>query len=132
MKSKQSDRIKKLRIQNRMTQAELAKKLNVTPQVVSNWERNYSSIDSDHVQAIALIFNVQSDYILGITDELNIKKTHSNNTNENDLIKLLINNPEITDVQILEQFDFRSLSGSVTEEQVKQIISYARYVLSQK
>lgn len=57
-------RIKALRIKNKWTQKEFAHKLNVSSQVVSNWEREYSFPDMDDVVKISNVFNVSIGFIL--------------------------------------------------------------------
>lgn len=65
------NKIRELRKKNGMTQSDLAKKINVTPQVVSNWERNYTTPDINHIQTLSFIFDVSTDYLLSIDKEKN-------------------------------------------------------------
>lgn len=58
-------RIKELRRLNSLTQPELALKLNVSRQVISNWERGYTpTIDADYIAKMAKIFNCSSEYLI--------------------------------------------------------------------
>ena len=57
-------RLKELRKGRRWTQRELAEKISVSPQVVSNWEREYSAPDTDDVANLAELFDVPADYLL--------------------------------------------------------------------
>ncbi|MDH6351879.1 transcriptional regulator with XRE-family HTH domain [Brevibacillus sp. 1238] len=57
-------RIKRLRKQKGWTQQQLAKRVNVSPQVVSNWEREYTPLDHDDIAKLALILETKADYIL--------------------------------------------------------------------
>lgn len=57
-------KIKLLREQNKMTQHELANRLNVTRQAVSNWERGKTTPDIDSIQIISEIFAVSIDEII--------------------------------------------------------------------
>lgn len=57
-------RIRKLRKENNWTQPQLASRVNVSPQVISNWERGYTRPDADDVARLAKVFNVKADYIL--------------------------------------------------------------------
>jgi transcriptional regulator with XRE-family HTH domain len=59
-------RIKELRKKLNLTQKELAKKINVSPQVVSNWERNYTSLDDEDVINLANVLQTTTDYLLGL------------------------------------------------------------------
>jgi transcriptional regulator with XRE-family HTH domain len=65
------NRLRDLRKQLGLTQKELATRVNVSPQVVSNWEREYSFPDYDDVVALSKVFNVSTDYILVRTDDPN-------------------------------------------------------------
>ncbi|KAA0547544.1 helix-turn-helix domain-containing protein [Bacillus sp. BGMRC 2118] len=72
MEIKIGERIKSLRKQNGLTQKELAVRVNVSAQVVSNWEREYSFPDYDDVISLSNVLGVSTDYILGNTDDPNI------------------------------------------------------------
>ena len=56
------DKIKELRLKNRVTQEELATKLNISTQAVSKWE-NGGYPDLDLVPEIANYFNVTTDFL---------------------------------------------------------------------
>ena len=58
--------IKNLRIENKMTQNELASLLFTSQDTISLWERNKSLPDVKSVIKMATIFNVSTDYILGV------------------------------------------------------------------
>ena len=58
------ERIKRLRKLNNWTQNDLAKRVNVSAQVISNWERSYTDPDHDDISRLAKTFDVTSDYIL--------------------------------------------------------------------
>ncbi|WP_342512297.1 helix-turn-helix domain-containing protein [Sporosarcina sp. FSL K6-1522] len=60
-------RIKAKRKENRFTQIELAKLVNVSPQVISNWERGYSNLSSDDVARLADALNCTTEYLHGKT-----------------------------------------------------------------
>ncbi len=64
--------IKKLRIDNNLTQKELANKLNITFQAVSKWENGKSVPDISQLQEISKLFNVDISEIL--EGELKVKK----------------------------------------------------------
>lgn len=58
--------IKNLRIENGLTQTELASLLFTSQDTISLWERNKSLPDVKSVIKMANIFNVSTDYILGV------------------------------------------------------------------
>lgn len=58
--------LKALRIQNNLTQAQLAKKLGVTKSVISAYETGIRMPSYDIFIYIAKIFKVSTDYLLGL------------------------------------------------------------------
>lgn len=56
--------IKKLRLQQKITQSQLAQVLNVERTTISNYENNYSNPDIETVVKLADYFNVSTDYLL--------------------------------------------------------------------
>ena len=63
-----SERIKSLRKNRHLSQDELAKLLNVTKQTISQYERGIRKPDVLTIEALCDIFNVSSDYLLGLAD----------------------------------------------------------------
>ena len=59
-----SNSIKKLREERGMTQDELAEKLNVTRQAVSNWETGKTQPDIETLTRLAEIFDVSVERII--------------------------------------------------------------------
>ena len=60
-----NERIKQLRQAQRLNQVELAAKLSVTKQTVSNWENNNIQPSVDVLERLADLFVVTTDYLLG-------------------------------------------------------------------
>ncbi|MFR9276478.1 MAG: helix-turn-helix domain-containing protein [Peptoniphilus senegalensis] len=60
-----SNRISELRQRNKLTQKELADKLNINYSVLSRIETGERSIRDDELMEIADFFNVTTDYLLG-------------------------------------------------------------------
>ena len=67
-------RIKELRQQRDLTQAALGKMVNVKKQTVTNWEAGNNYPNSDTLIKLTQVFNVSSDYLLGIDDETKAKQ----------------------------------------------------------
>ena len=69
------NKIKELRVKNKVTQEELAKVLQISTQAVSKWE-NGGSPDLELVPSIATYFNVTTDYLFDMknSDIFNIDK----------------------------------------------------------
>ena len=58
------DRIKALRIARKLSQIELAQKLNISKQSVSNWENNNILPSIEMLKKIAVFFSCSTDYLL--------------------------------------------------------------------
>ena len=67
-----SEKIKILRDKAGMSQAQLAKKLDVTRSSVNAWEMGLSTPTTQYVAAMAQLFHVSSDYMLGIENRIQI------------------------------------------------------------
>ncbi len=64
-----SKRIYELRVSLNWTQVQLAYKLNVTKQTVSNWENDNIQPSIDMLIKLSKVFGVSTDYLLGLTPE---------------------------------------------------------------
>lgn len=60
-----NERIRSVRLAKNMSQVELARKLNVTKQSVSNWENDNIQPSVDMLLKIAKVLSVSCDYLLG-------------------------------------------------------------------
>ena len=60
--------LKDLRKDNKLTQIELAEKLNCNRQKIADWERGKSTPSVDDLILLSKTFGVSADYILGLTD----------------------------------------------------------------
>lgn len=63
-----NERIRKLRLAGNLSQVDLAKKLNVTKQSVSNWENDNILPSIEMLVELARTFGVSTDYLLGLDD----------------------------------------------------------------
>ena len=61
-----AERIKYLRDQKGMTQADLAKQLGITRSSVNAWEMGISVPSTQYIVGLAGIFKVSTDYLLGV------------------------------------------------------------------
>ena len=68
MRNKFSERINELRIENNLSRAELAQKLNVSVRLISYWENGQRECDFNMIIKIADLFSVSIDYLLGRRD----------------------------------------------------------------
>jgi transcriptional regulator with XRE-family HTH domain len=62
-----SKKIYELRMSFGWTQVQLAQKLGVTKQTVSNWENDNIQPSIDMLVKLSNVFNVSTDYLLGLT-----------------------------------------------------------------
>lgn len=61
------EKIRQLRASANMSQAELARRLDVTRSSVNAWEIGLSSPTTQYIVALAKIFHVSADYLLGLS-----------------------------------------------------------------
>ena len=67
-------RIRDLREDNDLTQKQVARQLNCSQQVYSNYELGQRDIPTDILIKLSKIYNVSSDYILELSDNPNMQK----------------------------------------------------------
>lgn len=65
MNIKLADRLVELRKENKLSQEALAEKLGLSRQAISKWERAEASPDTDNLIALAELYNVSLDTLLG-------------------------------------------------------------------
>lgn len=58
--------LKEARTKAGLTQAEVAKQLNVNQNTYSGWETGRANIDNNSLKKLAILFNVSVDYLLGL------------------------------------------------------------------
>lgn len=63
------EKIKELRTAKSLTQAELAEKIGVTTSAVSSYEVSARQPSYDVLVKVSRLFNVTTDYLLGVTDK---------------------------------------------------------------
>ena len=64
------DRLRSLRLNQKMTQKELADKLSLSPSTIGMYEQNRRVPDPDILSKLSFIFGVSVDYLLGKQNEL--------------------------------------------------------------
>ncbi|WP_148550714.1 helix-turn-helix domain-containing protein [Paraclostridium bifermentans] len=67
-------RLKELRLEKKINQAELGEIIGISPSTVGMYEREQRFPDKDTLSKIADYFEISVDYLLGRTDERNITK----------------------------------------------------------
>ncbi len=106
-----------LRTEKQITQTELGKILGVGKTTISNYETGYSTPDAEMLKKIATYFNVSTDYILGLTDDL-INTENTENPDKIDLGRMILNY-----VINKEQFDPNSDSYENLAELIAKIVA---------
>ncbi len=61
-------RLKEIRMENHLTQAQFGEKFSVSQDTVSLWEKGKSIPTADYLIAICKYFSVSADFLLGLTD----------------------------------------------------------------
>lgn len=105
-------RLREVRKSANMSQQQLATTLGVTQATLSGWENEKYEIDNCSLDKCATLFNVSTDYLLGRTDEPNVKSLDEQ----------------------LEGIDF-ALWGEVhdlTDEEKQDIINFAKFTKSKR
>ncbi len=63
------ERLKDLRLERKLSQADLAEVLGTTRQQIGKWELGIQMMGVDKYIKLAKYYNVSLDYLLGLTDE---------------------------------------------------------------
>ena len=67
-----ADKIKALRASHNLTQAELARKLNITRNGVNSWEQGLSIPSTNYIVELSKMFGVSTDYLFGLSEQASI------------------------------------------------------------
>lgn len=70
------DRIKKLRDENNISQADLSEFLGISQQALSKWENGKTQPDNETLVKLSNYFNVSIDYLLGNSESKKINKPY--------------------------------------------------------
>ena len=113
-----NENLKYLRKEAKLTQEQLAEKLNVSRQAVTKWESGQSLPDIQNLKEMADMFGVTMDALVG---DIGTKKESVMNKKINDIGYFIFG------IVILFLFVINSISetvGSITGDENKKIISY--------
>jgi len=102
-------KIKELRQENNITQPQIAEKVGVAKSMISQWESEKNEPKATYIIRLAQFFNVSTDYLLGLSDDLGNVVNNNLSETENYLINLL-----------------RQLNS----EKKQELISYANYLVN--
>lgn len=102
------ERIAYLRERRGMSQAQLAKELNIAQSTLAMWERGKRGLKDDVIIQLAEYFSVSSDYLLGIKNE--------DDRTPNSNVKRVA----------------AHIDEDIVEEQVEEIIRYIEFLKQKK
>lgn len=86
-----SEKIKELRIKKGLTQAQLAQLLGCSSSVISAYELGTKKPSYENLTTLARIFNVSTDYLLGVENRKDPLDTSSLTNEEIQVLRQLIN-----------------------------------------
>ena len=73
-----AERIKALREARGWTQAELARRMNMTRNGINSWEQGLSMLSPPSLVDLAKLFSVSTDYLLGVENHCTVNVTGLN------------------------------------------------------
>ena len=73
-----AERIKALREARGWTQAELARRMNMTRNGINSWEQGLSMLSPPSLVDLAKLFSVSTDYLLGVENHSTVNVTRLN------------------------------------------------------
>ncbi len=109
-----SERIKKLRIENNLTQSDLAEKVGLTYVQIGRYEKGKSSPSSDILQKLAVALNTSSDFLMnGNTQQVEAQLT------DRELIQQFkeVENMNNDDKHLIKTF----IDAFITKKKVQQL-----------
>lgn len=62
------ERLKELRLENNLSQKQLAEHIGVSDVAICRWESGLRIPNAENIKNIALYFGISSDYLLGLED----------------------------------------------------------------
>lgn len=115
-------RIKELRKRKNYTQKQLAERVKVSSQVISNWEREYTTPDSSDIARLANVLEVSTDVLINEKPK-----------NDNEKLDSLSEINKLVKEYGIEQFGFFDIEKwkDLSPEDVEEIKKHFEYVVFQ-
>ena len=79
------NRLRKLRLENNLTQKELAQRLGLSSNIICEWEKGRCSPSIESLKILSSIFECSIDYIVNNTDDLGVIALPSSSSNAPEL-----------------------------------------------
>ena len=108
--SKFSERVKNLRVENKLSQGALAKKIKSSQKIIDYWEKDASEPKANFIIALADCFGCTTDYILGREDDFGRVNINSDLTENEKFLLETFRNASAADKQTINEF-FKFLSS---------------------
>lgn len=89
--------LKKIRLDNNLTQEELAKKINTSRSNIANYENNKNMPSIEILDKLSEIFNCSTDYLLGKSDIKNLDDLKKQDLNK---LKVQLKEKNVSETQI--------------------------------
>ncbi len=83
-------RLKELRKKKKLTQEQVAKRINLTKASISGYENNTITPPNDMIVKLALLYGVTTDYILGLDNNESIAISDLTNS-QKEIVTMLVN-----------------------------------------
>lgn len=117
---KVGDKIKSLRVRDHLTQQELAEKLGIKQNTVSDYERNRLGVSLKFLKEIANIFQVEFNYFF---DEMTIEENFSDTDDYSfilNIIKTIIEDEKVNSPDDISK-EMMSIIEAATKETVRRV-----------
>lgn len=121
------EKIKEERKKRKITQKELAKRMEVSSQVISNWERGYTKPNYDDILGLSIELNISADYLIGKKNKrtnVEIEEIKKNNYSIIDheiinyLFLILQDNPSI-------EICYKNILNNINSHEVLNNVDYS-------
>jgi transcriptional regulator with XRE-family HTH domain len=121
-------RIKQSRKEKNLTQTQLAKQVNVSSQVISNWEREYTSPNNDDIARLSKALEVSADFLIGTKGKGLVKeylgRYDSSQEREQQEFLDFLKDPELS-------LWFKEISQS-SEDQIEELRDFWEFIKNRK
>ncbi|MFD3271471.1 helix-turn-helix domain-containing protein [Paenibacillus dendritiformis] len=115
-------RIREIRKALKRSGTEVANKLGISSPYYYDIEKGKRNLNAELAVKLAEIFGVSVDYLLGVDD------TEPDDKNELEFLRKL----DLSDKELLEQFDLQLDGVPVTDEEAKNVIAFLRTMRQMK
>lgn len=118
-------RIKKLRLENNISQKNLAIMLDISNSTLCQYESNSRTPNDEVKKKLSLIFNVSLDYLMGVSDVRNPYADYTYNIDLGyDILNLLIAENQLSDIVVTEELSLEKKKEVLN--QIQKIIDVSK------